>query len=133
MLADQALYQKTAKAHSELSEIVEKYREWKSIRKSLAETKVLFEEASTDAETKAWAHEELADLERGEAKVEEELGILLLPRDPNDEKNGRLKVTHRHARQANFWLHKKAPTATLNHRGWRVGSALDEPHEASAA
>jgi peptide chain release factor 1 len=92
VLADQALYQKTAKAHSELSEIVEKYREWKSIRKSLEETKALLEEASTDAEMKALAHEELADLEKRQAKVEEELGILLLPRDPNDEKNVVLEI-----------------------------------------
>ena len=92
VLADQALYQKTAKAHSELSEIVEKYREWKSIRKSLEETKAMLEEASTDAEMKALAHEELAHLEKRQAKVEEELGILLLPRDPNDEKNVVLEI-----------------------------------------
>jgi len=87
VLADQALYQKTAKAHSELGEVVEKYREWKSIRKELVETKALLEEASTDAEMKALAHEELADLEKRQTKVEEELRILLLPKDPNDEKN----------------------------------------------
>ena len=92
VLADQALYQKTAKAHSELSEVVEKYREWKSIRKSLEETKALLEEASTDAEMKALAHEELADLEKRQAKVEEELRILLLPKDPNDEKNVVLEI-----------------------------------------
>jgi peptide chain release factor 1 len=92
VLADQALYQKTAKAHSELSEIVEKYREWKSIRKSFEETKALLDEASTDAEMKALAQEELADLEKRQAKVEEELGILLLPRDPNDEKNVVLEI-----------------------------------------
>ena len=87
VLADQALYQKTAKAHSELGEVVEEYREWKSIRKELVETKALLEEASTDAEMKALAHEELADLEKRQTKVEEELRILLLPKDPNDEKN----------------------------------------------
>ena len=87
VLADQTLYQKTAKAHSELGELVEKYREWKSIRKWLVETKALLEEASTDAEMKALAHEELADLEKRQTKVEEELRILLLPKDPNDEKN----------------------------------------------
>ena len=92
VLADQALYQKTAKAHSELSEIVEKYREWKSIRKWLEETKALLEEASTDAEMKALAHEELADLEKRQTKVEEELRILLLPKDPNDEKNVVLEI-----------------------------------------
>jgi peptide chain release factor 1 len=92
VLADQALYQKAAKAHSELSEVVEKYREWKSIRKWLEETKALLAEASADVEMKALAHEELADLEKRQVKVEEELGILLLPRDPNDEKNVVLEI-----------------------------------------
>jgi peptide chain release factor 1 len=92
VLADQALYQKAAKAHSELSEVVEKYREWKSIRKWLEETNALLAEASADVEMKALAHEELADLEKRQVKVEEELGILLLPRDPNDEKNVVLEI-----------------------------------------
>jgi peptide chain release factor 1 len=92
VLADQTLYQKTAKARSELSEVVEKYREWKNIQKSLQETKVLLAEASSDAEMKALAHEELADLENRQAKVEEELRILLLPKDPNDEKNVVLEI-----------------------------------------
>jgi len=92
VLADQALYQKTAKAHSELSEVVEKYREWKSIQKGLEETRALLAEASTDAEMKALAHEELADLEKRQAKVEEEIKILLLPKDPNDEKNVILEI-----------------------------------------
>jgi peptide chain release factor 1 len=92
VLADQALYQKTAKAHSELREVVEKYREWKGLQKALEETKTLLEEASSDAEMKILAHEELADLEKRQAKVEEELRILLLPRDPNDEKNVVLEI-----------------------------------------
>jgi peptide chain release factor 1 len=92
VLADPALYQKTAKAHSDLSEVVEKYREWKGIRKGLEETKALLAEASTDAEMKALADEELADLEKRQEKVEEELRILLLPKDPNDEKNVVLEI-----------------------------------------
>ncbi|MGA2072248.1 MAG: peptide chain release factor 1 [Terriglobia bacterium] len=92
LLAEQSLYQKTAKAHSELSEVVEKYREWKGIRKGLEETQALLEDASTDAEMKALAHEELSDLEKRRTNVEEELRILLLPKDPNDEKNVVLEI-----------------------------------------
>jgi len=92
VLAEQSLYQKTAKAHSELSEVVEKYRQWKGIRKGLEEAKAMFEEASTDAEMKALAHEELVDLEKRQANVEEELRVLLLPKDPNDEKNVVLEI-----------------------------------------
>jgi peptide chain release factor 1 len=87
VLADQSQYQKAAKAQSELGEIVEKFREWKSIRKGLVETSAMLEEASTDAEMKALAREELADLEKRQTQVEEELRVLLLPKDPNDEKN----------------------------------------------
>jgi peptide chain release factor 1 len=92
VLEDPALYQKTAKAHSELSEVVEKYREWKRIRKELEDTKTLLAEASIDAEMKALAHEELAGLEERQATVEEDLRILLLPKDPNDEKNVVLEI-----------------------------------------
>ena len=92
VLADQALYQKTAKAHSELTEVVEKYREWKSLRKSLEETKALLADASSDAEMKALAHEEVVALESRQSKVEEELKVLLLPKDPNDEKNVILEI-----------------------------------------
>jgi len=92
VLADQSLYQKTAKAQAELSEVVEKYREWKGIRKGQEEAKALLEEASTDAEMKALAHEELSHLEERQARVEEELKILLLPKDPNDEKNVVLEI-----------------------------------------
>jgi peptide chain release factor 1 len=92
VFGDQALYQKAAKARSELSEVVEKYREWKSLQKSLEETKALLEEASTDAEMKILAYEELEDLKKRQAKVEEELRILLLPKDPHDEKNVVLEI-----------------------------------------
>jgi peptide chain release factor 1 len=92
VLVDQTLYQKAAKAHSELSEVVGKYREWKSLQKSLEETKALLEEASNDAEMKILAYEELEDLEKRRAKVEEELRILLLPKDPHDEKNVVLEI-----------------------------------------
>jgi len=92
VLGDQALYQKTAKAHSELTEVVEKYREWKSLRKSLEETKALLADASSDAEMKALAHEEVVALESRQSKVEEELKVLLLPKDPNDEKNVILEI-----------------------------------------
>jgi peptide chain release factor 1 len=92
VLEDQALYQKTAKAHSDLSEVVEKYREWKSIQKGLEETKALLTEAATDVEMKDLAQEELTDLEKRQTDVEEELRILLLPKDPNDEKNVVLEI-----------------------------------------
>ena len=92
VLSDPAFYQKTAKAHSEVSQVVEKYREWKSIRKQLEDAKALLADASTDPEMKALAHEELAELEKRQGRVEEDLRVLLLPQDPNDEKNVVLEI-----------------------------------------
>ena len=60
VLSDNAVYQKTAKATRTSREMVEKFREWKDHEKSLAETKALVEDSSTDPEFKAIATEELA-------------------------------------------------------------------------
>lgn len=87
VLADPARYQKAAKAHAELGEIVEKYRQWKDIQKSLVATHTLLEESSSDTSMKALAHEELQHLENQQEQAEHALKLLLLPKDPNDEKN----------------------------------------------
>jgi peptide chain release factor 1 len=92
MLTDTARYQKAAKTHAELSEIVEKFRRWKDLQKSLQETKGLLDESARDPALKALAHEELAELEKSREQVEQELKVLLLPKDPNDEKNVVLEI-----------------------------------------
>jgi peptide chain release factor 1 len=92
VFADPAAYQKTAKAHAEMREVVEKYHQWKELDQSLAQTQTLIGESSSDPEMKALAHEELEQLQKRIAQVEEEIKILLLPRDPNDEKNVVLEI-----------------------------------------
>src|SRR5215472_15538617 len=86
VLADSARYQKLAKTHAELSEVVAKYREWKEIAKGLEGAKQLLSE-SDDAEMKQMARDEEHALESRRETVEHELKFLLLPKDPNDEKN----------------------------------------------
>jgi len=86
VLADSARYQKLAKTHSELGEIVAKFREWKEIEKGLDGAKQLLAE-STDPEMKQMAHDELRELEARREVVEREVKVLLVPKDPNDEKN----------------------------------------------
>jgi len=86
ILNDSANYQKLARRHSELSEMVEKYREWKQIDKGLSEAKQLAGE-SDDADLKLMAEEEAKELAARKELVERELKFLLLPKDPNDEKN----------------------------------------------
>jgi len=88
---DSAKYQKTAKAHSEIAPIVDKYREFKDLKRGIAESKALLVD-ETDAEMRAYATEELAKLEARVGGVEEDLKVLLLPKDPNDEKNVILEI-----------------------------------------
>ncbi len=92
VLGDQSVYQKIAKGHSELREIVERYREWKDLQKSMRETRSLLEESSSDPAMKALVHEEMEQLEKREASLEKDLKLLLLPKDPNDEKNVVLEI-----------------------------------------
>ena len=88
---DSAKYQKTAKAHSEVAGIVEKYREYKDLKRGIAESRAVLVDEK-DADMRAYAEEELAKLETRIGTVEEELKILLLPKDPNDEKNVVLEI-----------------------------------------
>ena len=89
-LADPSVYQKTAKAHSELALIAEKYRSWKELEKSIGETKSML--AESEPELRAMAQEELTSLEQRRTQVEDDLKVLLLPKDPNDEKNVVLEI-----------------------------------------
>jgi peptide chain release factor 1 len=92
VLGDAGLYQKTAKAHAELSEVVDKYREWKAVEKQIVETEGLLADPATDPALTELALQELGDLKKHSAEVEEELKTRLLPRDPNDEKNVVLEI-----------------------------------------
>jgi peptide chain release factor 1 len=91
VIGDSSRYQKTAKAHSELSEIVDKYREYKDLQRGIAESKAMVVEES-DAELRDYAQEELTRLEERLAATETELKVLLVPKDPNDEKNVVLEI-----------------------------------------
>ena len=91
VIGDSAKYQKTAKAHSEIADIVEKYREFKDLKKGIAESEAVLADEK-DPEMRAYAEEELAKLEPRVSIIEEELKFLLLPKDPNDEKNVILEI-----------------------------------------
>ena len=84
--SDSARYQKLAKSHSELGAMVAKYREWKEIDKGLQGARQLLAE-SDDAEMKQMAHDEERSLAAHREITERELKLLLIPKDPNDEKN----------------------------------------------
>src|SRR5258708_2995651 len=88
---DSARYQKTAKAHAEIAPMVEKYREYKDLTKGIADSKALLADEK-DADMRAYAQDELTQLESRVGAVEEDLKVLLLPKDPNDEKNIILEI-----------------------------------------
>ena len=91
IMTDSAKFQKTAKAHSEISPMVERYREYKDLKKGIAESRAMLAEEK-DPEMRAYAQEELDKLEARVAAVEAELKVLLLPKDPNDEKDVILEI-----------------------------------------
>ena len=69
-----------------IAEVVETYRQSKSVGKELQDTRSLLEE-ETDEEMRALAHQEIARLEARESELQEKLRLLLVPKDPNDERN----------------------------------------------
>src|ERR1700674_2833238 len=88
---DSAKYQKTAKAHSEIAPTIDKYREYKDLIRGIAESKAMLAEEK-DPEMRAYAQEELSKLEPRVRSIEKDLKVLLLPKDPNDEKNIILEI-----------------------------------------
>jgi len=91
MVNDSAKYQKTAKAHSEIAPVVEKYREYKDLTRGIAESKAVLADEK-DPDMRAYAQEELDQLETRVAQVAADLKVLLLPKDPNDEKDIILEI-----------------------------------------
>jgi peptide chain release factor 1 len=85
-VSDSTRFQKLAKQHAELEEIVNKHREFKQIEKDLAETRQMIVE-SEDADMRHMAQEEERQLTTRKEQIERELKLLLIPKDPNDEKN----------------------------------------------
>jgi peptide chain release factor 1 len=83
---DSSRFQKLAKTHADMAQMVAKYREWKEIEKGLLGTQQLLVEAE-DAEMKQMAHDEARELEARRVNVERDLKFLMLPKDPNDDKN----------------------------------------------
>lgn len=91
IMSDMKAYAKAMKQHSDLGEVVGKYREVKKMQEDLQGARDLLDMADDD-EMRELAGLEIADLEERLPKAEEELKVLLLPRDPKDEKNVILEI-----------------------------------------
>ena len=83
VIAQNKEWQKMMKEHSELTPIVEKYREYKKLQKSIKDS----EEMLSDPELKELAQDEIKNAKERLPQIEEEIKILLIPKDPDDDKN----------------------------------------------
>jgi len=90
VISDGEQYRKVAKAQSDLTELVAKYRDWKRAEQELQDARAMLDE--TDPELRQMAEAEIVRLEPLVAELERELQLLLLPKDPNDEKDVVLEI-----------------------------------------
>ena len=86
VVEDQAKFRRLMKEQADLAPIVEAYKAYKQAKQDVEDSLALLDEES-DEEMKELAKEELADAKKRIEELEQELKILLLPKDPNDEKN----------------------------------------------
>jgi peptide chain release factor 1 len=84
-------YRRLAKEHAELTDLVETYGAYRDVLKQLEENQVLIQEEK-DADIRELAQQEIAELSQRKSDLEENLRILLLPKDPHDEKNVFLEI-----------------------------------------
>ncbi len=87
VISDQELWRKLCKEHSDIAPIVEKYREYKALNENIEEAALMLEEPGLDKEEKEMIEEEVSNSKRQIERVCEEIKVLLLPKDPNDDKN----------------------------------------------
>lgn len=87
VISDQAQWQKYTKAHAKLTDVVETYRAYQKLQKTYDDDQALLEMGESDEELAAMAEMEMKELAPQLEDYEKRLTILLLPKDPNDEKN----------------------------------------------
>ena len=87
IIADREKYAALIKEYKNLTPIIETFRLYQNARKDLEEAKMLLEDSGQDAELKEMAQAQLEDAKFQLEKQEQQLKILLLPKDPNDDKN----------------------------------------------
>ena len=121
VIGDSDQYRKVSKAQSELGEMVAQYREWKRIDQELTDARAMLQES--DPDLRQMAEAEVLRLEPELAQIEEDLEILLLPKDPNDEKNVVLEIRKgAGGDEASLFAYEvfRMYTRYAEEQGWRV-------------
>ncbi len=91
ILADQAGYSKVAKEHAQVTRLNDLYRKYKKVQREIKENHEILQE-DDEEELREMARAEIAELNKVSEKLQNELRLTLLPRDPNDEKNTLLEI-----------------------------------------
>ncbi len=116
-------FQRIAKSRSSLEETVVAYDEWKQAKEELAGAKEIYKESISDPELREMAALEVADLDQRLAELETRLKVLLLPRDPNDDKNIMLEIrAGTGGDEASIWAGDlvRLYSRYAESQGWRV-------------
>jgi peptide chain release factor 1 len=92
IIADQAQFQRLAKERADLEEVVEQYRQFKTVLKEIDATEEMLQDARAEAGLKEMAEHERQELSTRKDRLEQQLKRLLLPRDPRDDKNTILEI-----------------------------------------
>ncbi len=87
IVSDNEQFKKLMKEHKDLTPIVEKFREYTTAKNNEAEARELLDAGGLDKDFKELAEEELEASKKAQEEIAEELKILLLPKDPNDDRN----------------------------------------------
>ncbi|NEQ95573.1 MAG: peptide chain release factor 1 [Cyanothece sp. SIO2G6] len=122
--ADPDEFQKVAKARASLEETVETYNLWKQVQDELVGAQEILKESANDVEMREMAALEVETLEEKTAALESRLKILLLPRDPNDDKNIMLEIrAGTGGDEAGIWAGDlvRMYSRYAETQGWKVG------------
>ena len=92
VISDQQSFMRYSKEQADISELVDKYREYQEVLKGISEAEEILEDKKADPDFKELAQAELDDYRAKKEKYEDELRLLLIPKDPNDEKNIFLEI-----------------------------------------
>ena len=122
--ADPALFRKLMREYHDTEPVVEAYRDWQTALDHLAQAKALLEESGTlDPDFKQMIQQEISEKSQDVAKLENNLKILLLPRDPRDEKNVIMEIRGgAGGEEAALFAHSllRMYTMYVQSRGWTL-------------
>ena len=92
LVADQKEYQKVVREHAHMVKLNDKYRDYRKVQQQIQENKAILFDENEDQEIKELARAELEELADQEKRLDQEMKIILLPKDPNDDKNIFLEI-----------------------------------------